>query len=325
MAGEQARKYMLTIQDPQSKGFTHEMIRDILASMNVSYYCLCDEIATTGRLHTHVFFYRSGAIRESTVRKRFPGVHFDVCRGTCAENRDYILKTGKWAETDKAETSVPGTFEEWGELPEERAGKSSHGLNLIAEIDAGKSTADIVRDNPGFALRCNSLDVLRQTLLTDRFKTEMRDVTTTYLYGPTGTGKTRSIFEAHPIADICRVTNYGSAVTGVRFDAYTAQKVLVFEEFHSQIPLPEMLNYLDRYPLFLPARYADRVACYTQVYITSNLSPMEQYLRERKRSPETWRAFMRRILTVIEFRRDGSRVMHEPDEFLGVENEEKRL
>ena len=31
-----------------------------------------------------------------------------------------------------------------------------------------------------------------------------------------------------------------------------------------------MLNYLDIYPLYLPARYTDRVACYHHVYITSN-------------------------------------------------------
>lgn len=35
---------------------------------------------------------------------------------------------------------------------------------------------------------------------------------------------------------------------------------LVFEEFHSQIPIGDMHNYLDIYPLMLPARYNDKVA-----------------------------------------------------------------
>ena len=51
----------------------------------------------------------------------------------------------------------------------------------------------------------------------------------------------------------------------------------MLEEFHSQIPISAMLNYLDIYPLTLPARYTDRTACYTKVYITSNISLEEQY------------------------------------------------
>ena len=35
----------------------------------------------------------------------------------------------------------------------------------------------------------------------------------------------------------------------------------------------DMLNYLDGYPISLPARYANRVACYEEVYITANTDP----------------------------------------------------
>lgn len=38
-----------------------------------------------------------------------------------------------------------------------------------------------------------------------------------------------------------------------------------------------MLNYLDIYPLMLPARYGDKVACYETVYIVSNWSLEQQY------------------------------------------------
>ena len=69
--------------------------------------------------------------------------------------------------------------------------------------------------------------------------------------------------------DVCRITNYGSK-RGINFDGYSAQDVLVFEEFASQIPVEDMLSYLDIYPVYLPARYSDRVACYTQVYITTH-------------------------------------------------------
>lgn len=101
---------------------------------------------------------------------------------------------------------------------------------------------------------------------------------------------------------MCRITDYGGR-NGVRFDVYHGQPVLVFEEFHSEIPINSMLNYLDIYPLHLPARYHDRVACYNTVYITSNISLEEQYTEIQRSELETWHAFLRRIDTVSEFRR----------------------
>ena len=91
--------------------------------------------------------------------------------------------------------------------------------------------------------------------------------------------------------------------------------MLVFEEFSSQIPIEDMLNYLDIYPLSLPARYNDKTACYTKVYITSN-SPLEnQYWVEQQARPETWRAFLRRIHTVVEYLPDGSTIVHKKGGF----------
>ena len=105
--------------------------------------------------------------------------------------------------------------------------------------------------------------------------------------------------------DICRITDYGGR-NGVRFDAYHTQSVLVFEEFHSQIPIESMLNFLDTYPITLPARYQDKVACYTTVYITSNIPLEAQYSDVQQYDSETWRAFLRRIHTVTQFFADGT-------------------
>lgn len=76
-----------------------------------------------------------------------------------------------------------------------------------------------------------------------------------------------------------------------------------------------MLNYLDIYPITLPARYNDRTACYTKVYITRNI-PLEQQYRDIQRDKlETWRAFLRRVKNVIEYLPDGSTVQHKKGGF----------
>ena len=180
---------------------------------------------------------------------------------------------------------------------------------LVEAIEDGMSTADIIRRFPGLASKVSVIDEIRERLTSDRYLTENRDVEVCYLFGATGAGKTRSIFEKHKATDICRITNYGRA-GDIRFDAYHGQPVLVLEEFHGQIPIPTMLNLLDVYPLMLPARYYDRVACYTKVYITSNLPLAEQYQDIQKTKPETWKAFLRRIHNVIEFLPDGTTIKH---------------
>lgn len=71
-----------------------------------------------------------------------------------------------------------------------------------------------------------------------------------------------------------------------------------------------MLEYLDGYPLALPARYANRQACYISVYIISNIDLTEQYPNVQVNEPETWKAFLRRIHHVIEYRANGPPIDH---------------
>lgn len=310
----QARKWALVINNPLEAGLDHAAIREILRRFAPSYFCMADEIATTGTYHTHIFLLAPSPIRFSTIKNRFPTAHIEKAYGSAKANRAYILKEGHWADTDKAETSVSGTFEEWGDLPAEKEEEAPEMFKLIQDLRAGKSVMEIIEDNPKLAFRIREIETLRQAILEEKYSAENRALEVTYLYGASGTGKTRGIFEMHDRKSICRITDYGSR-NGVRFDAYHCQDVLVLEEFHSQIPISAMLNYLDIYPLTLPARYTDRIACYTKVYITSNIPIEEQYRDIQRYQMETWRAFLRRVQNVIEYLPDGSTVQHKKGGF----------
>ena len=303
MANTQSRKWALTINNPQDCGLTHETMAETLSLFMPDYFCLADEIASTGTFHTHIFLYSQSPIRFSTVKNRFPTAHIEKAYGSAKENRDYIRKEGKWADDKKADTSVEGSFMEWGSLPNEGEEKDPKMFRLLQSVKEGLSTTEIIDETPSFAFKSMDIDVLRQTYLAERYRRETRQIEVHYLFGASGSGKTRSIYERHPAEDICRVTDYNK--NGVCFDAYTGQDVLVFEEFSSQVPIEDMLNYLDVYPLNLPARYSDRVACFTKVYITSNLPLSAQYTFVQQHSPETWRALLRRIHKVIEYRPGG--------------------
>lgn len=310
----QSRKWALVINNPLEAGLDHAAIREILYRFSPAYFCMADEIATTGTYHTHIFLFSPSPMRFSTVKNRFSTAHIEKAYGSAKANRAYILKEGHWADTDKAETSVSGTFEEWGDLPAEKEEEAPEMFKLIQDLRAGKSVMEINEDNPKLAFRIREIETLRQAILEEKYSAENRALEVTYLYGASGTGKTRGIFEKHDRKSICRITDYGGR-NGVRFDAYHCQDVLVLEEFHSQIPISAMLNYLDIYPLTLPARYTDRIACYTKVYITSNIPLEEQYRDIQRYQMETWRAFLRRVQNVIEYLRDGSTVQHKKGGF----------
>ena len=304
---KQARKYNLVLNNPEEYGLGHKKICEQMEKLStVKYFCMSDEIATTGTYHTHLFMYSDSPIQFKTVKNVFPTAHIETAYGTAEDNRTYILKGGKWVTSEKAETSVPGTFEEYGIMPSERQEKAPMMVLVMEMVEGGASTSEIIKAFPSLAFKTNDIDVMRQTFLKEKYMKENRNVTVSYLYGATGTGKTRGIYERHPVSDVCRITSYRHG-GGAYFDAYNGQSVLVLEEFQGQIPISDLLTLLDIYPLMLPARYADRVACFTQVYITSNKSLPEiyghQYIVSEHR---TWMALLRRIDEIVEYCEDGS-------------------
>lgn len=300
---KQSRKYQLTINNPQEKGLDHEAIKKALEQLTaLDYYCLADEIgAETQTQHTHVFVVLRNSTRFSRIKRLFPEGHIEAAKGTIQENRDYVAKSGKWANDPKADTSIPGTFEESGEPPEEPGqGARTDIAEIYRQIDEGMSNAEIMAQNPETAQHIGKFDKIRQDILEARYRENWRDLQVTYIWGPTATGKTRSVMEKYGYGDVYRVTDYKHP-----FDRYAQEPVLCLDEFRSSLQIGDMLDYLDGYPLSLPARYANRVACYTKVYIISNIPLSKQYINTQAESPATWRAFLRRIHRVVEYQKEG--------------------
>ena len=293
----QSRKWALVLNNPLEYGMDHQMIVDILKRFSLTYYCLCDEVASTGTFHTHVFLYSEAPIRFSTIKNRFPTAHIEKAYGSVQENRSYIRKEGKWAETEKAETSIPDSFLEWGVIPSEVAEKNPKLSRLIEAVKSGESTTDILAQSPDYALRVKDIEILRQILLAEKYAAEFRTLEITYLYGPDRFQITKKIYTDNEPKEIYRVTNYRET-KGVLFDGYQAHNVMVFEGFQSQIPIENMLNFLGEFPLQLPARYNDRIACYMKVYITSAISPAEQYQAVQRSRPEIFRTFLNRLQNI---------------------------
>lgn len=286
-----SRKYQLTFNNPEKhKNCSHEAIKEALKKWdNILYFCMCDEIAKTP--HTHLYIQLKNPIYFSSVKKSFPTAHIEEAMGSAEENRAYIRKEGKWENTEKEHTNLKDTFEEYGTIPKTGQGRRTDLENLYQMIKDGYTNVEILEINPDNILNLQHIDKARLEILCSRYKSERRiNLLVTYVYGKTGYGKSRDILDAHGDANVYRVTDYKHP-----FDTYSGEDVLVLEEFRSDLPIGNMLNYLDIYPLQLPARYNNRQACYNFVYIVSNWLLEEQYHNIRAEQNETYQAFLRRI------------------------------
>ena len=302
-SNKQSRKWQLTINNPLPD-FTHERIKEIL-SLQFKTYCysaICDEIGENGTFHTHLFVCFTSAVRFKTIKRHFPTAHIESARGTIHDNLEYLQKIGKWSETQKAETSVEGSFEEHGTRPPENKGRNIDYENLYRMIvEENLSNAEILRINNDYIKDIDKLDRIRTMHLQDKFSgTRRLNLEVVYVFGITGVGKTRDILDEHGDENCYRCTDYQHP-----FDGYSMQDVLVLEEFRDSISLKDMLNILDIYPLQLPARYTNRYACYTKVYLCTNWNLEKQYEKEQREDKESYAAFLRRIHKVKQYTKDG--------------------
>ena len=83
----QSRKWTLTINNPLEAGLDHDAISELLHRCSPAYFCMADEIATTGTPHTHIFLYAPSPVRFSTLKNRFPTAHIEKAYGSANENR----------------------------------------------------------------------------------------------------------------------------------------------------------------------------------------------------------------------------------------------
>lgn len=316
----QCRKWNITINNPLAKGLDHDKLKEILShSKPIQYYCMSDEIGgETNTHHTHIYIHCTSPMRFSTLKNNFPNAHIEQAHGTTSQNRDYIFKQGKWEKDKKHETNLADTHEESGELPVERPGARNDIVELYDLIKQGLSDFEILDLSPEFMPQVERIDKVRQIINEAKFKNHFRDLDVTYLFGDTGTGKTSSVMNTYGYENVYRITNYTHP-----FDMYHGQPVIIFEEFRSSLSLSDMLIYLDGYPTPLPCRFYDRIACYTTVYIISNIDLWSQYQTEQLTEPTTWQAFLRRIHTVEVFQGED-KISYPLDRYLRMHSDTSR-
>lgn len=293
------KKWILTANNPHLHGWEYdEIIKKLENWKALEYWCIGYEIGVEkNNPHYHIFIIGKNQIEWTTIHNKFKGMNRRMCNGSNLENKEYCFKIGKWLGTEKEKKHDHSLDKESGELPEEKGQGYRTDLKTLYDLIKNDwSTFEILEEYPQYIDQLDKIEKVRQTIREEKYKDTWRKLSVTYIFGNTGAGKTRSVMDEYGYSNVYRVTDYEHP-----FDSYKGQDVIIFEEFRSNLRIDDMLKYLDGYPVEFPARYVNKVACFTKVYIITNIDIREQYPNVQEQQPVTWQAFLRRIHKVKVF------------------------
>lgn len=280
-----------------------------LNSSDISIGIFAVEKGKEGTTHIQAYWeFKNAKTLSATKKMMGKRWHLEKRRGNKNQAWVYCAKEGE-------------VIHKVGSEPEAYDSQNNQWSSIREMIENGCSDYEICAVYPQEGMRCRTA-IRNYRLMWQRFNADWRDVEVIYLWGKTGTGKTRAITDKYGYRNVFRITDYNSGA----FDMYDGQDVIMFEEFRSSFRLEKMLNYLDGHPVELPCRYANQIAVYTKVFIVTNIPMHEQYDSfhdgyESEGKKNSWEAFNRRISGVIEAK-EGQMLVADDLPLLGEESEE---
>jgi len=217
--------------------------------------------------HVQGYIQFKKTIRMTTVKKTvyvntegetvypFARSHLEIAEGTADQNRAYC---------SKSDTHVAGPWE---------MGDSTNTQGKRVDLEAAYKlvleTGDISKVEPAAFMRYSSSLIKLAALAIPPRRDGLKVIC---IIGETGIGKSYAAHECYP--DLY-MPFYGNS--GLWWDGYSGQKVVLIEEFRGQVQLQKMLQVLDKYPLRLEIKGGSVPARYELVIVTSNTRPEDWY------------------------------------------------
>lgn len=245
---EAHRGYMLTINNPTE----HDV--QVLQEDKVRYRIWQFEVApTTGTLHIQAFIYYKN--KRVWPKKRYPTAHIEAVRSI-----DAAIKYCSKDETRHPDSLV---YED-GDKPEK--GRRTDLEAVAREVIEGKSMTNVAEEHPEQYVRyARGLQLLKHAVSKDR-REKPRVI---WLWGPTGVGKTRRVFDTHEDIYIKDGTQW--------WDGYTQNEVILIDDFDGRWPYRDLLRLLDRYPYQGQTKGAYVKINSPFIYITCEHPPIEMF------------------------------------------------
>jgi len=185
----------------------------------------------------------------------WPTAHIEPSRGSYKQNLDYC---------SKSDTSVPGSFHMEGTPMQQ--GKRSDISEVLQMIRDGSTIEQVIDEHPHMYDKIKHLETYRA-----RINRGLRDVKVTYLWGPTGSGKTTWAWEYAQKNN--KTIHFVSPTADGKtwHDGYDGQDIEVLDDIDLRnFPRTYLLRLFDRFPLLLNCKGSMTPALFTEVIVTSN-------------------------------------------------------
>lgn len=204
-------------------------------------------------------------------------IHLEACRRSEIAMAHYC---------SKVDTRVMGPFWSSDDFMHQvsrkpsasQQGQRSDLKRLADALDDGMTPDEIVLDDSLGMLMTPAgqafVDRRYAAMMRDKYSHHDRpDIRVHYLFGDAGSGKSRYVHDLVDYKDL-----YTARMnTRDPFNHYAFEDVLLLDEFRSQCVFADLLQMLDRYPYEIDRRYQDSWAAWTDVWIVSNWSLIQQY------------------------------------------------
>lgn len=265
--------------------FEVRLLDDDSVYSKFKYLIFGKEVGESGTPHLQGYleFDHGTRLRVSAAVKRLEGLglrgfHVEIAKGTAAQNITYCSKDNE--------------FIEHGDRPKGQGKRTD--LDVVCEdIAGGASIRDVINRYPSqFVKFGNGLEKIIQFHQPRRFfKTEVF-----WLWGPTGSGKSRWAWDQCPDA-------YMKCSTHKWWSGYFGHQEVIMDDYRPsrEMPFDFMLLLMDRYPLSVETKGGMAEFVAKKIYVTSPFSPEEICNHLEWIGTEKREQFLRRIDHRIEF------------------------
>lgn len=255
--------------------YTEDSIQKIKDLEGVNLLTIGKEVGENGNTpHLQVSITFKKACRWSQIKKIFPGIHITPAISP-DWSHNYCIKEDKYIRIDNRNQGCRNDIRE------------------TATTIAQKGLKAAIIEKPEMYIKYHSgMEKLNQFLNSKKrdFKPEV-----IWIYGKTGTGKTRYVFEKEPDLWI-------SGKNLEWWQGYEGQEATLFDDFRGDFcTFHELLRILDRYPYTVMVKGGSRELCSKRMYITCPEHPKDVY-----QTVEDKGQLLRRIDKIIKLKPSAS-------------------
>lgn len=286
----QLRNWLITVNNPTE---TDEQFYEYCKKLNhLKYFVFQREKGEKeGTEHFQLYIEFQVGKTFNTMKEYFPRAHIEKREGTKKQARKYCMKE---------DTRISEKPFEYGDFVE--IGERSDINDVIQMAKENIDDMEILEAYPAqYFKNYAAVSHVKQLAMSKKFGNVFREMEVTYIWGEKRVGKSSYVFKKHGYENVYRLSGYDVG----SWDEYKGEDVVMFDDYHSDFPISKFLQLLEGHPYRLSSRYSNKWACFTKVYVVSNIPIEKQYEKLKLEDFDTWDAFRARFNKILHLKKDG--------------------